>query len=356
MIYYICAELKFIMSDQPSQQQSYHDDEIDLRKLFQAIGKFFVNIGHGIINTILAIRRVTFSYKYLLLAAIIIGIITGFGVNKFFKPYYQTSLLLNSDYINTKLVENSIEKLNLLCKEGDRAGLSKALNIDIDAAKNIKGFEFESFVTEEFILELELMKQRLEALNINKDDIERIIEQIEIENQNTFMISADILNTNIIGDLEEAVIGYFRKIPYVAKRIKNKNTMLEQLITKLTGDVASLDSLKYAYNFNLKQQATKASEASNSLILAERSSVDPTRAYTEGIALFELLQDSKTDLELGSDFEVIDGFTTFNKPYSPGVVKSMALVAGLMLALAYGLIMLIEINKYLNRVEKNGFE
>jgi hypothetical protein len=343
------------MSDQPPQQQSYHDDEIDLRKIIQTIGRFFVSIGHGIISMILLFRRVTLRYKVLLGLAVVVGIIAGLASNQLIMPRYQTSILLKSDYLNAKLVENGIDKLNLLCEEDDRAGLSKVLNIDKEAAINIRGFEFKTFVTEEFTLELELMKQRLEALNIDKADIERIVEQIEIENQNTFMISVSVLNTNIIGKLEAAVVGYFRNNPYVANRIKSNNARLGGLVAKLSRDIVLLDSLKNAYNFSLKQQATKSSDAS-SLILAERSSVDPTRAYTEGVTLFKLLQDSKTELELGSDFEVVDGFTTFSKPESPGLVKSAILVAGIFLALAYVFIMLIEINSYLNKIEEHGFK
>ena len=170
------------------------------------------------------------------------------------------------------------------------------------------------------------------------------------------MISVSVLNTNVIEDLEAAVVGYFRNNPYVANRVKSNKARLEGSVAKLTSDIVLLDSLKNAYNFSLKQQATKSSDASNSLILAERSTVDPTKAYTEGVTLFQLLQDSKTDLELGSDFELVDGFTTFSKPESPGLLKSAVLVAGIFLALAYVLILLVEINKYLNRVEEQGFK
>lgn len=344
------------MDDQPPQQQSYHDDEIDLRNLFQAIGRFFISIGHGIIQMMLSFRRVTLRYKILLAVALITGVIAGVASNQLFKPHYQTSLLLKSDYLNEKLVENGIDKLNLLCEEDDRIGLSKVLNIDLEEASNIRVFEFKSFVTEEFTLALELMKQRLGGLNIDKADIETIVEQIEIENQNTFMISVSVLDTDVIDNLENAVVGYFKNNPYVANRIKNNNARLEGLVAKLSSDMVLLDSLKNAYNFSLKQQATKSSDASNSLILAERSSADPTRAYTEGVTLFALLQDSKTDLELGSDFELVDGFTTFSKPESPGLFKSAILVAGIFLALSYLLIMFIEINSYLNKIEEHGFK
>ena len=343
------------MSDQPPQHQ-YQDDEIDLRKLFQSIGKFFINIGHGFINMILSFRRSTFRYKKFLILAIVLGVIAGIGYNWYSKPIYQTALLLKSDYFNTKLVGNSIDKLNLLCEEKKRDGLAKVLNISSEVATNITSFDYKPYIDEVETIEIELLKQKLEDLEIDNNDFDKIIEQIEIENRNTFLITVQIFNTEIIENLEDALVGYFRNNPFVANRIKRNQVKQELLITKLTGDVASLDSLKAAYNLNLKLQATKPNDASNSVILGESGAVDPVRIYSQGFYLFDQLQETKTEYELGIDFELVDGFTTFSKPESPGLVKSAFLGAGIFLALAYVLIMLIEINNYLNKIEEHGFK
>lgn len=343
------------MTDQAPQNQQYRDDEIDLRKLFQAIGNFFVNIGRGIVRMILAIRRATFRYKVLLLVAIVVGLAVGFAVNKLFEPFYRTSLLLKSEYLNAKLVDNSLAKLNLLCQEKDRNGLAKVLNIELAVAENIVEFEFTPFIAEEDVVEVELLKQKLEDLKIDKKDIDKVIEQIEIENRNTYQVSVLVNDTEIILNLQDALVGYFKNNPYTANRIKANRETQEQLIAKLTNDVAQLDSLKEAYNLNLKSQANKSTEASSNLILGESGVLDPTRAYSQGVDLFKQLQEAKTDYELGSDFELVDGFTTFSKPDSPSLVKSMAMFIGVFLGLAYGLILLIEINKYLNRIEEEGF-
>ena len=116
---------------------------------------------------------------------------------------------------------------------------------------------------------------------------------------------------------------------------------MEQLIIKLTNDIAMLDSLKTAYNLNLKLQADKpGSEATNNVYLGESGAVNPVSIYSQGINLFEQLQANIRTLELGSDFEVVDGFTTFSKPDSPGLLKSAVLGAAIMLGLAYFLIIL----------------
>ena len=343
------------MSEQTPTPQAYHDDEIDLRKLFQAIGNFFVGIGHGIINMVLAFRRATFRYKFLLMGAIGIGLVTGVAYNKLTKPYYQTSLLLKSQYLNARLVENSIDKLNLLCEEKERKGLAKILNISNEVAQNIVSFDYEPFVDENDVVEIELLKQRLEELKIDKKDIQKIVKQIEIENRNTFQISVRVFETGIVENLQEALVGFFKNNPYVANRIRTNKERQQQLIAKLTQDLSLLDSLKNAYNLNLKLQASKPRDASTSVIFGESGVVNPVSVYNQSVSLFNLLQSTKRALALGSDFEVVDGFTTFSKPESPSLVKAAVYSMGLWLLLAYGLIVLIEINNYLNRIEEKGF-
>ena len=343
------------MSDQPQPNQDHRDDEIDLRKLFQAIGNFFVNIGRSIIYLVLAIRSITVRYKYLLLGAIVLGGIAGLAMNKVFDPYYKTQLVLRSGYLNTILVQNSIDKLNLLAEEEDKAGLAKVLGVPLEVAENIKEFEVEPLVSEGDVVEIELLKQRLEELKIDNQDIEKVIKQIDIANRNTFTLTVNVYETNIIDNLQDALVTFFKENPFVANRIKANKVRQEHLIAKLSSDVSLLDSLKGSYNLNLKLQATKPNDASNSVILGESGAVDPVSIYNQGISLFRLLQSTKTAYELGTDFELVEGFTTFSKPESPGMLKSAVVVAGIFLALAYSLIILIEINRYLNRVEEHGF-
>ncbi len=71
--------------------------------------------------------------------------------------------------------------------------------------------------------------------------------------------------------------------------------------------------------------------------------------------MYEQLQEVQQQLELGDDFEVIDGFTVFSRPESPGLIKATILSILYFIGLAYLLIIAIEINKYLNQVEKERF-
>ena len=58
----------------------------------------------------------------MLIILALVGGILGGSYNKVSKPYFQTTMLLSSDYFNSRLVENSIDKLSSEI-------LSKAVNV-----------------------------------------------------------------------------------------------------------------------------------------------------------------------------------------------------------------------------------
>lgn len=345
------------MSQQNTNSDNYRDDEIDLRKLFQSIGKGFSNMGRGVIKLILTIRRASLGYKYLLGVMVLLGAIIGGASNKTSKAYFNTSMLLSSDYFNAKLVENSINKLNALCGEEERSGLASILNIDVSIAKNIKSFDFEPLVLEQDIVDVEVLKQKLEELKVKDTDISKVIDQIQIQNKKSFVISVQIYNNTIIENLQESLVSYFRQNPYVKNRIEiNKENKLK-LIEKLKIDIAQLDSLKELFNLNLKANADRTGEkASSNVYVGESGALNPSTIYYQGISLYGQLQSLQRDVELGSDFELIDGFTIFSKPESLNIKTEATYFALAFLGIAYFLIILIETNKYLNRIEKDGFK
>lgn len=334
---------------------NYRDDEIDLRKLFQAIGKGFANIGKAVIKMIIKTRRISLNYKFLLITMIIVGAMAGVAYNKVSKPYFNTSMLLSSEYFNARLVDNNIDKLNTLCSESDRKGLAKALDIDVEIAKNIKGFEYEPLVSEQDLVDIEVLKQKLEELKVKEPDIAKVIEQIQIQNKNTYIITVQVYDNTIIGNLQRSLVEFFKNNPYVKNRIVAYRKNQIALISKLENDLLQIDSLKNLFNLNMKANAGRKGETS-SVYVGESGSLNPVSFYSQSENIYRQMQRAQQSVELGDDFELIDGFTTFSKTESPSM-KNLAMSTGLIfLGIGYLLIFLIEINKYLNRIEKDGFK
>lgn len=344
------------MSQQKTNTDNYRDDDIDLRKLFQAIGKGFINIGNGFINIIIRFRRVSLNYKFLLIAMIVIGGIAGIAFNKVSKPYYKTSMLISSSYFNTRLIENTFEKLNTLCEEEEKTGLAKLLKIDIGIAENIKEFDFEPLVSEQDQIDMEILKQKLADLAVEEKDINKIINQLFVQNKRAYIFSVDVFDNSIIENLEESLISYLKGNPYVKNRIDiNKKNNLK-LIEKLKVDIKQLDSLKQLFNLNMKANADRKGESSTSNVyVGESGTLNPSGFYNQSISLYKQLQKTERAVVLESDFEVRDSFTVFTVPESPSIIKAVVYSVVIFFGLGYLLIMFIEINKYLSMIEKKRF-
>jgi len=332
------------MSEQNTNNDQYRDDEIDLRKLFQSIGNGFVNIGNWFIDLIIRFRRVSLNYKFLIVGMVILGAILGGVYDKISKPYYSTSF------------ENNIEKLNVLCKEEERTGLATLLSIDVEEAEKIKKIYFEPLVSEQEIVDIEVLKQKLEELKISDPDVQKIIDQLYIKNKRTYIVSVDVFDNSMIESFQATLVNYLKDNPFVKNRIRTNKINQKNLIAKLKADIKQLDSLKHLFNLNMKANATRKEDAaSNNVYVGESGTLNPTTFYNQSIALYKQLQSTETALELGTDFEVRDSFTVFTEPSSPSIIKEIVYAMGIFLGLAYVLIALLEMNKYLSRVEKERF-
>jgi len=341
------------------EQRNYKnsEDEIDLRQLFRAIGDFFKGIGRGIENTIIRIRRRTIQYKWIIAVTLILGVAASVLLFNIKKPVYSSSMLLSSDYFNGRIVDNSIEKLNLLCEEEDRIGLSRALGVDQEVALNIVGFEAEPFISEEDRVEIEVLKEKLSELDIEDDEIQKVIERIEVENKNTFQIKINVNKSEVIDGLQPAVVSYFRNNSYIKNRIANNEQRLKERLVKLEQEDKKLDSLKRALIrvYESIGKKTPDSNGSDNFYIGEQYTTNPVDVFNQDARVHRELIQVREDLFLKKDFEVIDGLTVFRKPASAGLVETVFYGFLISLGLAYFIIMLLSINQYLGRIEAKRF-
>src|SRR5262249_46642865 len=155
------------------------------------------------------------------------------------------TMLLSCDYLNNQIMDNTIEKLNLLCAEEEREVLADVLHIDRATAKNIQKFEFKPFVSEDDVVEMEVLRTQLNSVVGDKKDIvEKVIDKLTIENKNTYDISVMVYNPDIVKPLEKALVNYFNSNDYVKRRIESHHVNLQSRKEKLIQESKKLDSLK----------------------------------------------------------------------------------------------------------------
>ncbi|HMI67341.1 MAG TPA: hypothetical protein VK517_14955 [Cyclobacteriaceae bacterium] len=337
-----------------SQKPADRTDEIDLGQLFTKMGDFFASIWFGFMRFFALIRRVPIENKATFLLLIAGAIVVGSLYANFLKKkFYETSMILSSDYLNKRIVDNAIEKLNLLAREVDTRGLARVLRIPDSLAKNILEFTAKPFVKETDLIELEVLKEQLKNAQLeskNKDVIDQVIRRIEIENRHAFEITVRVYNPTIIRDLENALILFFRDNDYVKKRIDITKSNLLAKKQKLLKDRQKLDSLKEIIYSNYKSMAMQSRQGSNNVILSDKAVTDPVQIYQQDIIAYNELESVNRDLYLQPDFEVITRFTQFSEPSSASPVKVTALAILVAIVLGYLIIAISTFNEYLSRI------
>lgn len=338
-----------------NSQKSTSSDEIDLGVLFTRIGDFFLRIGHSIIRLLALLRNTPFNNKALFISLIIVGGAVGYFFASYIKRnFFESTMILSSEYLNLRIVDSSIEKLNLLALEESPIGLARELKISDSLADNILKFEARPFVSETDLIELEVLKEQLRSTQFdNKSNavIDQIIKRIEIENRHAFEFTVRTYNPTVIKPLQDALVSYFGNNGYIKKRIVVNKTILTQRKEKLEKELSKLDSLKRVIYANYKNMAEQSRQGSNNVILSDKAVTDPIDIYKQDIEMYEQKQYTEKLLYLQPDFEVIDGFTEFSEPSSASLPKIILIAMAIGFVISYLIVGLKSFDKYLATIK-----
>ena len=335
-----------------NKKQSIASDEIDLREVFKAIGQFFLNLWNGIIHLIIHFRRTTISYYKLIAVITIISILYGVWQYKKIKPYYKSTMLIQSAFLNNKLLENTIENLNQLTKTEGNKGFEEVLHVSPEVAKNIIRFKVEPFITDEEVIELEKLKMQLENANVGKEVTDPILDQLTLINRRAFQLSVYVYEPELIGDLDMLLYEYIKSNAYVSKQLIAHEEELKARLGKLRQEQPKLDSLKTFLLSLLKTLSNVRREGSDNVIIGEEQLTDPLTVFQRDISLYDDILLIEKQLYLKSDFEIIDRFTPYYEPESASLQKMLWFHFELGIAIAYLLIALMGINRWLSSQER----
>lgn len=339
-----------------NKAKSTNSDEIDLSQLFRWIGNGFRNFGQGIIESLATLRLIFVNNKYFFAVVIIAGVIVGTLLSEvLIKKKYASSMIISCDYLNSRILNNTIEKLNLLCDEDARTGLAHELNIDIATAQNIQEFNARAFVSEKDLVELEVLKEQLNNVAENKKDlVNNIISKIEIENKNAYLIEVRVLNPDIIKNLESALVNYIKTNPFIQNRIAANSQTLISRKAKLQTESRKLDSLKTVLFQNLSalSKSSGKSEVSNNYVLSDKYKADALEVFTKDIDLHTQIQNIDYQLSVKPDFEIVDGLTSFKEPDSASLPKVLVISFFASWILGYLILGLFKFDRYLAKLSK----
>jgi len=329
------------------QDQQFREDEIDLRKLFEAIGTFFVNAWFWFINLIIGFRSITLNYKYLLLFGVISSAVWAYWNTRSEEPFYEGSVIIQSRYFNVEIAENMVNQLNKM----DSLELVDALEITHGTAGAIRNFRVESVLSENQKIEIEKMKEQMTAAKFDPVN-QKIIEDRFTEKIQSYEFVVSSYDPSILNDVTRALGKYPWKYNYIKSRIDIDNVIREKRRQKLIRESAKMDSLKNLLFENLEARSKDTREGSNNIILADGSGDNPLSVFSEDIKLYDQILAIERALELNESILTYEGSSQMTTPASRSFIDNVFYALGIALTVAYALIFIIEINKYLNRVEK----
>lgn len=320
------------------KQRPAGTDDIDLAQFFRWIGRGFSRLGDSIIAGIAGLRNQFHENRIFFIGIMILGLILG-GIYSGLlrKNYYKSSMVLSCDYLNTQILKNTIDKFNLLAAERGTHGIQEVFpSLDSVAAANIRRFEFKPFVSEDDVVEMEVLREQLNNVTSEKKElVDKVIDRLEIDNKNAYEISVYVYDPGIVKPLEKALVDYFRSNNYIKRRLEIHHINLEDREKKLEKELRKLDSLKIVLFRNYQALSEKSRGSNNVTVGGEEGLTNPLDVFTKDLELHEELQEVKQDLYLTPDFEVVDGFTSFQEPENASLAKVLAIALVLSILIGY---------------------
>ncbi len=260
------------------------------------------------------LKFLVLTKKYLLVILFPILVCTGIGLGHFYTkaPIYQSSALISTGIVKSSISIGLVEELQGLIDDQNLALLSKKLNLGKSAAK-LKSVEVESVE---------------EKIDNGKVDVIKVI--------------VKITETEILLPLQKNIVNYLEGTPFAKKKIKMEKYRLNEEIAFLSKELEEVSILKS----NISKISEKGNTTNTSFNLED--------IYRQSMELFEKRLQLIHDLETIENFQVIQGFTAYQKPVSPKL--SLSLVGGFAagLILAFLFIFIKEVGKHLKTLEERS--
>lgn len=319
------------------KQRPSQSDEVDLAQFFRWIGRGFSNLGNSIVGGIAGLRNQFVDNRVFFTGIIALGLVLGTLYSTLLKKdFYMSSMVLSCDYLNTQILENTINKFNLLAKEEDRAGLMAELKIDSMTAGNIRAFDFKPFVSEDDVVEMEVLRAQLQASAPDKGKlIDDVIQKLVVTSKHAYEISVYVYDPSFVKPLEGALVDYFRQSSYIDRRIQIRHVSLNDRKRKLEEELRKLDSLKSVLFQNYMAFSQKNRGSNNVVVGTDDALANPLEVFSRDLELYSELQSVNQSLFLSPDFELVDGFTSFQAPVSASLPDILAISLFLSIIIGY---------------------
>jgi len=346
--------------------QANNPEEVDIVQFFSAIGNMFKNLFIKVKNLFISVLHVFFNLllyvkKYYLYfgIAVLIGLFLAYLNQKESIELYKAEVTVQTNYQAQIDLKNKLDLFNNLINDKKFDILAKQLNIDIENAKEITGFEMEAQINDVYLAEnyddyLSKMDTTMHNYIAFKDYKNTINDNDELYNYWTIKIGGKTptvfynLNDGFEKILDDNKALLKRKENYMFALATDKNVALKSL--------ADIDSLRNVYNKVLLDNAKKQSGGSTNIVVSNDQIRGPEAAYD----LFGKRSDVIQELKLVSHklnrfnhiLQLKNTFPRYGEKDS-GITDNLYVKYPILAILSVFLVLfLIDFNKYLNKYQQ----
>ena len=240
-------------------------DEVDLMEVFLKI-----------LN---AIR----SNFWLIILSFIVGTVLGLGFYYSTAKVYESKMVVSSAILTSSFTEALVDKINRHRREANSKAIQDLLNCNAETAKSLVGLE-----------------------------IDKLSQVDDLKETDKFMVTARVLNQEILPDLQNGLVFYLENNEYVKVRVEQNKKYLEQVISKVNAEIKDMEEFKQSLT-----DGTFFKAAGGNVMF------DPTTVHSKILDLTKERINLQNSLELSNSVQVIEGFTKFQRPSSPGLLVSL---------------------------------
>ncbi len=357
------------MDNQPTRQPAQQEKDMDLagllalmsrgiRKIFVWIGSFFVFLFECALVLLLFIKRKIIFF----LVAAAIGLVLGLISYNRSGPLYYSDMLVRTNFESSRLLYNKIKYFNALIREAKRKEISEIFGISEAEAVSLVSFAIEPvsdeiekakvyrdyFLTHDRSSNFSL--DTMWSKTIKYNDFKKDLKTYDYPFHEIRLIST---SSTVFSKITNGIIKSVKDNATMVSVKTATDSLLKQQENIISSSLASLDSLKTAYNKRITSSSTSGKSEGQNFIFSDKDTRNPEidvydkeLLFKDELASIKRKQIEQADvLQVYSEFnEVGTAYSMFRRPYITTPV--MAVVA------MFVILVLIEFIKGLNRIEK----
>jgi LPS O-antigen subunit length determinant protein (WzzB/FepE family) len=220
---------------------------------------------------------------------------TALGVGYYYSSskVYESTMVISSNILTRSYSENLVDRLTRHRRESNFVAVMSLLGVSETTAKSIADIDIK---------------------NISKAD--------DLKDPGNFIITAYVLDQEVLPELQKGLIHYIENNEYVKIRVEQNRNYLKQTLAKIEQEIKDMEEFKQKIVSGAFFQIAKGNVM-----------FDPTTVNSKILELTKERINLQNSIALSNSVQVIEGFSKFQRPTSPKL--SVSMIAGSLVGLFF---------------------